>query len=37
MTAFNAVRLKIKPGMDDAFLDAHRATVRPGRAFDRRT
>ena len=24
MTAFNVVRFKIKPGMDDAFLDAHR-------------
>ena len=24
MTAFNAVRFKIKPGMEDAFLDAHR-------------
>jgi heme-degrading monooxygenase HmoA len=27
MTAFNTVRFKVKPGMDDAFLDAHRATV----------
>jgi quinol monooxygenase YgiN len=27
MTAFNAVRFKVKPGMEDAFLDAHRATV----------
>lgn len=24
MTAFNVVRFKVKPGMDDAFLDAHR-------------
>jgi hypothetical protein len=24
MTAFNVVRFKIKPGMDDVFLDAHR-------------
>ena len=24
MTAFNVVRFKIKPGMDGAFLDAHR-------------
>lgn len=24
MTAFNVVRFKIKPGMEDAFLDAHR-------------
>lgn len=27
MTAFNAVRFKVKPGMEDAFLDAHRTTV----------
>ena len=25
MSAFNVVRFKIKPGMEDAFLDAHRA------------
>ncbi len=24
MTAFNVVRFKIKPGMEDVFLDAHR-------------
>ena len=24
VTAFNVVRFKIKPGMEDAFLDAHR-------------
>jgi hypothetical protein len=23
MTAFNVVRFKVKPGMEDAFLDAH--------------
>ncbi len=27
MTAFNAVRFKVKPGMDEAFLDAHRISV----------
>lgn len=27
MTVFNVVRFKIKPGMDDTFLDAHRNTV----------
>jgi hypothetical protein len=27
MTAFNVVRFKIKPGMDEAFLDAHRKVV----------
>ena len=25
MTAFNAVRFKVKPGHDQAFLDAHKA------------
>ena len=25
MTAFNIVRFKIKPGMEDTFLDAHRS------------
>ncbi|MBX7247895.1 MAG: antibiotic biosynthesis monooxygenase [Caulobacteraceae bacterium] len=25
MTAFNAVRFRVKPGQDEAFLDAHRA------------
>lgn len=24
MTAFNVVRFKVKPGMDESFLDAHR-------------
>jgi hypothetical protein len=24
MTTFNVVRFKVKPGMDEAFLDAHR-------------
>ena len=24
MTAFNVVRFKVKPGMEEAFLDAHR-------------
>jgi hypothetical protein len=28
MTAFNAVRFKVKPGMEDAFLDAHRVSVK---------
>jgi hypothetical protein len=28
MTAFNVVRFRIKPGMEDAFLDAHRAVAR---------
>lgn len=27
MTAFNVVRFKVKPGMEDAFLDAHRNVV----------
>ncbi|ESQ93287.1 hypothetical protein ABAC460_00880 [Asticcacaulis sp. AC460] len=27
MTAFNAVRFKVKPGREDDFLDAHRTTV----------
>lgn len=32
MTAFNAVRFRVKPGQDQAFLDAHRkvATDWPG-------
>jgi quinol monooxygenase YgiN len=32
MTAFNVVRFKVRPGMDDAFLDAHRhvSTAWPG-------
>jgi hypothetical protein len=25
MTAFNAVRFQVKPGLDQAFLDAHKA------------
>ena len=28
MTAFNTVRFKVKPGMDEAFLDAHRRMER---------
>jgi|SRR3982751_3143345 hypothetical protein len=28
MTAFNAVRFKVKPGRDQEFLDAHRAVDR---------
>lgn len=28
MTAFNAVRFKVKPGMEDAFLEAHRDSVK---------
>jgi heme-degrading monooxygenase HmoA len=28
MTAFNAVRFKVKPGMEDAFLEAHRGSVK---------
>lgn len=27
MTAFNVVRFKVKPGMENAFLDAHRNVV----------
>ncbi len=27
MTAFNAVRFRVKPGREQAFLDAHRATA----------
>ena len=27
MTAFNAVRFKVKPGREEEFLDAHRAIV----------
>ncbi len=27
MTAFNTVRFKVKPGMDQAFLDAHKILV----------
>ena len=27
MTAFNIVRFEVKPGMEDAFLDAHRHAV----------
>lgn len=27
MTAFNVVRFLVKPGMEDAFLEAHRKTV----------
>jgi quinol monooxygenase YgiN len=28
MTAFNVVRFRVKPGLEDAFLDAHRQTAR---------
>jgi len=28
MTAFNAVRFRVKPGRDQEFLDAHRKTAR---------
>jgi quinol monooxygenase YgiN len=28
MTAFNAVRFKVKPGRDDDFVDAHRKVAR---------
>jgi quinol monooxygenase YgiN len=28
MTAFNAVRFKVKPGRDDEFLEAHRSVDR---------
>ena len=28
MTAFNAVRFRVKPGKDEAFIDAHRRAVR---------
>ena len=28
MTAFNAVRFKVKPGREQEFLDAHRAVAR---------
>ncbi len=27
VTAFNAVRFRVKPGQEDAFLEAHRVTV----------
>ena len=30
MTAFNVVRFKVKPGMEEAFLDAHRNITWPG-------
>lgn len=30
MTAFNVVRFKVKPGMEEAFLDAHRNIAWPG-------
>jgi hypothetical protein len=30
MTAFNVVRFNIKPGMEKAFLDAHRSVAWPG-------
>jgi hypothetical protein len=28
MTAFNAVRFRVKPGMEDEFLEAHRRVER---------
>lgn len=30
MTAFNVVRFRVKQGMDEAFLDAHRNVAWPG-------
>ncbi len=30
MTAFNVVRFKVKPGMEESFLDAHRSVAWPG-------
>jgi hypothetical protein len=30
MIAFNVVRFKVKPGMDEPFLDAHRNVAWPG-------
>ena len=30
MTAFNVVRFKVKSGMEEAFLDAHRNVAWPG-------
>lgn len=30
MTAFNAVRFRVKPGREQDFLDAHRAVAWPG-------
>jgi antibiotic biosynthesis monooxygenase (ABM) superfamily enzyme len=27
MTAFNVVRFKVKPGMEEAFIDAHRSVA----------
>jgi hypothetical protein len=30
MTAFNVVRFKVKPGMEEAFLSAHRNVAWPG-------
>ena len=30
MTAFNAVRFRVKPGCDQEFLDAHKAVDWPG-------
>jgi hypothetical protein len=30
MTIFNVVRFKVKPGMEEAFLNAHRGVAWPG-------
>jgi hypothetical protein len=33
MTAFNAVRFRVKPGRDQEFLDAHKKTAAIGLAW----
>ena len=33
MTAFNAVRCRVKPGREQEFLDAHAKVQRNGQAF----
>ena len=33
MTAFNIVRMRVKPGHEDAFIAAHRARKNPFRGF----
>jgi hypothetical protein len=35
MTAFNVVRFRVKPGREQAFLDAHRALDRTYKGFRR--
>jgi hypothetical protein len=35
MTAFNIVRFRVKPGREQAFLDAHRALDRPYKGLQR--